>query len=80
MSEIAFHHIPVLPETVVEGLRIQAQGCYLDATVGGGGHSSLILASDPTVRLVAVDQDPMALASAQDALAAFGDRVSFCPV
>ncbi len=77
LSEIAFHHIPVLPEAVVEGLRIQSQGCYLDATVGGGGHSGLMLAHDPTVRLVAVDQDPMALASAQASLAVFGDRVSF---
>lgn len=77
MLDTAFHHIPVLPEAVVEGLRIQAQGVYLDATVGGGGHSRLILASDPTVRLVAVDQDPMALATAQDTLAEFGDRVHF---
>lgn len=77
MPDVAFHHIPVLPAAVVEGLRIQPQGLYLDATVGGGGHSGLILASDPTARLVAVDQDPMALASAQTALAEFGERVRF---
>lgn len=77
MTEFEFHHIPVLPEAVVEGLQIQPQGVYLDATVGGGGHSRLILERDPTVRLVAVDQDPMALASAQDNLREFGDRVTF---
>lgn len=77
MPDVAFHHIPVLPDAVVEGLQIRPQGLYLDATVGGGGHSRLILASDPTVRLVAVDQDPMALASAQAALEDFGERVTF---
>ncbi len=77
MPDLDFHHIPVLPEAVVAGLQIQPQGLYLDATVGGGGHSRLILESDATVRLVAVDQDPMALASAQDTLSDFGERVTF---
>ena len=77
MTEFEFHHIPVLPQAVVEGLQIQSNGLYLDATVGGGGHSRLILESDPTVRLVAVDQDPLALASAQENLREFGDRVTF---
>ncbi len=77
MAESEFHHIPVLPGAVIEGLHIQPGGRYLDATAGGGGHSRLILESDPTVRLVAVDQDATAIAAAQANLAEFGDRVTY---
>jgi len=49
----------------------------LDATVGGGGHSRLILQADPSVRLVAVDQDESAIAAARTNLSEFSDRVTF---
>jgi len=39
----AYHHIPVLLRESVEGLRIAPAGVYVDATVGGGGHSRAIL-------------------------------------
>ena len=77
MAEPEFNHIPVLPEAVIEGLNLQTGGRYLDATAGGGGHSRLILAADPTVSLVAVDQDAAAIAATQANLAEFGDRVSY---
>lgn len=73
----AFHHIPVLSREVVEGLAIQPHGHYLDATVGGGGHSRLILASAPAVQVTALDQDRMAIAAAQEELQEYGDRVQF---
>ncbi|HSM82381.1 MAG TPA: 16S rRNA (cytosine(1402)-N(4))-methyltransferase RsmH [Nodosilinea sp.] len=75
-AESEFHHIPVLPEAVIEGLALRPGGRYLDATAGGGGHSRLILAADPTVSLVAVDQDAAAIAATQANLAEFGDRVT----
>ncbi|PSR18868.1 16S rRNA (cytosine(1402)-N(4))-methyltransferase [filamentous cyanobacterium CCP3] len=77
MAEPEFNHVPVLPEAVTEGLNIQPGGRYLDATAGGGGHSRLILAADPTVSLVAVDQDAAAIAATQANLAEFADRVSY---
>lgn len=77
VSGSEFSHVPVLPQETVGGLNIQPQGHYLDATVGGGGHSRLILAADPTVWLTAIDQDGAAIAAAQAALAEYGDRVTF---
>ena len=67
----------MLAAEVLTGLAPKAHGYYLDATVGGGGHSRLILETDITVRLVALDQDPVALAAARQNLAEFGDRVTF---
>ncbi len=72
-----FAHTSVLPQAVVAGLAIVPQGCYLDATVGGGGHSRLILAADPTVRVTALDQDAWAIAAARTELAEFSDRIQF---
>ncbi|WNZ46182.1 16S rRNA (cytosine(1402)-N(4))-methyltransferase RsmH [Leptolyngbya boryana CZ1] len=69
-----FHHIPVLSREVIEGLAIQSGGHYLDATVGGGGHSALILAAADQVRLSAIDQDETAITAAK---AKLGDRVTF---
>ncbi|XGB42162.1 MAG: 16S rRNA (cytosine(1402)-N(4))-methyltransferase RsmH [Nodosilinea sp. LVE1205-7] len=77
MAEVEFYHIPVLATAVLENLNLQPGGLYLDATVGGGGHSGLILAADPTIRMVAIDQDDLAIAAARANLAKFGDRVMF---
>ncbi len=77
MTEVAFSHISVLSREVLEGLVIRAGGHYLDATVGGGGHSAQILAAAPDVHLTALDQDDAAIAAAQSTLQSFGNRVSF---
>lgn len=37
-----FKHIPVLLDEVIEGLNIKSNGIYVDCTMGGGGHSSMI--------------------------------------
>lgn len=73
----SFFHIPVLAQEVVTGFAVQAGGHYLDATVGGGGHSALILQAAPDVRVTALDQDANAIAAAQETLRSFGDRVQF---
>ncbi|ABA22804.1 methyltransferase [Trichormus variabilis ATCC 29413] len=77
VEEATFSHLPVLPQEVVTGLAVRSGGHYLDATVGGGGHSRLILEAAPDVRLTAVDQDGDALTAAKKELAEFGEQVKF---
>ena len=72
-----FFHVPVLSEQVLEGLQVKAGGCYLDATVGGAGHSELILKAAENVSLVALDQDLQALGAAKERLKHWGEQVSF---
>ena len=76
MSEIAFEHLPVMPEEVLHWLRPEANGSYLDGTLGGGGHARLILDAAKGCRLIGLDRDPAALQQAAKVLAAFGERVS----
>jgi len=77
IDEPNFSHLPVLPQEVIAGLALCAGGHYLDTTVGGGGHSRLILQAAPDVRLTAIDQDEDALTAAKKELAEFGERVQF---
>ena len=72
-----FHHVPVLTEPAIAGLEIISGGIYLDCTVGGGGHSSLILQGAENVRLVAIDRDETAIAAATEKLADYLNQVTF---
>ncbi|MCT7950952.1 16S rRNA (cytosine(1402)-N(4))-methyltransferase RsmH [Ancylothrix sp. C2] len=71
----AFVHIPVLAKELIEALNIHPGGHYLDATLGAGGHTSLILATSPDVRVTAIDRDEQAIATAQTYLSQFGENV-----
>jgi 16S rRNA (cytosine1402-N4)-methyltransferase len=71
-----FHHVTVLLEESVEGLHIQPDGIYVDCTLGGAGHSSLIASKlSANGLLLALDQDDTALENAQKVLAPYQDRV-----
>lgn len=72
-----FAHVPVLSQEVIAGLVVRPGGHYLDATIGGGGHSALILAVADDVQVTGLDQDAYAIAAAQQRLAQYGDRVQF---
>ncbi|MGJ3250123.1 MAG: 16S rRNA (cytosine(1402)-N(4))-methyltransferase RsmH [Elainellaceae cyanobacterium] len=72
-----FFHIPVMGREVVEGLAVQSGGHYLDATVGGGGHSRLILNAASEVRVTAIDQDDEAIAAAQAHLQDYSGQIQF---
>ena len=58
-------HVPVLWGPVLKGLRIKPDGCYVDGTFGRGGHSREILKQlNANGRLIGIDRDPQAIASA----------------
>lgn len=70
-------HRPVLAERCLELLApaLAAPGSVLvDATLGLGGHSEMILATCPQSRVIGIDRDPQALALADRRLAPFGAR------
>jgi 16S rRNA (cytosine1402-N4)-methyltransferase len=51
------YHVPVLLKESVEALALQPNGIYVDATLGGGGHTEAILKTQPEIRLFSFDQD-----------------------
>lgn len=69
-----FEHITVMLEEAVEGLNIKENGIYVDCTLGGGGHSSLILSKLTTGHLYAFDQDTTAIKAATKKLSAISDN------
>jgi 16S rRNA (cytosine1402-N4)-methyltransferase len=74
-------HVPVLRDRILELLApaLQTPGSVMvDATVGLGGHSELVLEQCPSARVVGIDRDRDALSLAGERLARFGDR--FTPV
>ena len=67
-SEINAHAPVLLPETI-EGLRVRADGFYVDATYGRGGHARAILDRlGPEGALLVIDRDPQAAAHARETI------------
>lgn len=64
-----------MPEEVVRFLALRENALYLDGTLGGGGHTALILENAPKARVVGIDRDMEALAAAGERLAAHRDRL-----
>jgi len=65
-----FCHTPVLLREVLETLRPQPGGRYIDGTIGGAGHAAAILgASAPSGWLFGCDRDGAALEAARERLA-----------
>ena len=73
----SFSHVPVLADAVLAAAEQlpTPEGVLIDATLGGGGHSALLLERHPGLRLIGLDQDPTAREAAAQRLAPFGDRV-----
>ena len=71
-----FEHTTVLLNEAVEGLNIKSDGIYVDCTLGGAGHSSLILSRlGAGGKLYAFDQDETAIANAKQKLAEYGEQL-----
>lgn len=70
-----FEHISVLLTESIENLNIKENGIYVDATLGGGGHSLEILKRlGSEGKLIGIDQDEQALKAAALRLKDFKDQ------
>jgi 16S rRNA (cytosine1402-N4)-methyltransferase len=67
-------HVPVMTAEVLQHLRPEQGGLFVDCTVGLGGHSRALLEAGAT-RVIGLDRDLDALARAGETLAPWGDRV-----
>ena len=67
-------HIPVMTAEVLQFLRPEQGGLFVDCTVGLGGHSRALLEAGAS-RVIGLDRDLDALARARETLAPWGDRV-----
>ncbi|MBR5291901.1 MAG: 16S rRNA (cytosine(1402)-N(4))-methyltransferase RsmH [Clostridia bacterium] len=69
-----FHHVPIMLPEVMELLKPERGGLFVDGTLGGGGHSEGILSRLSSGRLYGIDRDGNAIAAASARLAPFGDK------
>lgn len=74
------YHIPVLAQQAIEALKLKADGIYVDATLGGGGYSEIILeqlgvlGGPNSTSLYGFDTDPQAIEYASKRLEKFGEK------
>lgn len=72
------YHTPVLAEAVLSYLQPKHNGIYVDATLGGGGHTeNILIASSPNGRVIGIDTDEDALLYAKHRLERFGHRFQY---
>lgn len=76
MDENAFGHKSVLLYETVGSLNIKPNGCYVDGTLGGGGHAYEVCKRLGGGRLIGIDQDADAIAAAGERLRPFCDKVT----
>ncbi len=70
-----FKHISVLLDESVDMLNVKPDGVYVDGTLGGGGHSELILKRlGEKGRLIGIDRDMTAIRAASERLKSYGDK------
>ena len=76
-----FIHLPVLAEPLMQALAAELcdqrqSGVFVDATLGGGGHSALLLDRYPQLRLLGLDHDETARRAAAERLESHANRVT----
>jgi 16S rRNA (cytosine1402-N4)-methyltransferase len=71
---LELHHTPVMTPEIMQALNVQPGGRYIDATLGEGGHSKVILnAATPGGQVLGLDADAEAISVATERLAEHGD-------
>ena len=70
-----FHHVTVLLHETIDYLDVKPDGVYVDATLGGAGHSEYLLSKlSPKGHLYAFDQDATAIEHAKKRLAPYIEK------
>jgi len=70
-----FHHVTVLLHETIDMLEVKPDGIYVDATLGGAGHSEYLLSKlSEKGHLYAFDQDQNAIDNAQKRLASYIEK------
>lgn len=64
---MAFNHVTVLLHETVDSINVKKGGVYADLTLGGGGHTALILERGGTV--FGIDRDMTAIENARERFA-----------
>lgn len=72
-----YKHKSVLLNESIDGLNIKPDGIYVDATLGGGGHTYEILKRVTSGKVIGIDQDDYAIKRASERLKEFNN---FIPV
>jgi len=70
-------HKSVLLDESIEGLKIKSDGIYVDATLGGGGHTYEILKRAVNGKVIGIDQDDYAINRAKDKLKEFDNFIAY---
>lgn len=69
MKPSSNYHIPVMVQEVISGLITDQNGVYVDATLGGGGHSSAMLdILGPNAIVVGIDRDAESISQVSEVL------------
>ena len=71
-----FKHTSVLLNETIDYMMVRSDGLYLDGTLGGAGHSSIIASKLVTGHLYGVDQDADAIEAATQRLKPYEDKVT----
>lgn len=75
VGAIMFKHVTVLLKETVDGLEIKPNGTYVDCTLGGGGHSAYLLSQlSEEGRLIAFDQDEIAIQNAKEKFSSYNGQ------
>jgi len=70
-------HVPVMTREALKVLDVAGGGCFVDCTLGLGGHSEKILEASPSASVLGIDRDASALEIAKKRLSIFGDRAAY---
>jgi len=71
----ALYHVPVMPSEIQRYLITDKSGVYFDCTLGGGGHTKMLLEQNPGIRIIATDTDEESLKEVSSFAGSSGGRL-----